>query len=157
VPPLDIGAATDHTRHAMSHLRTIEWIADNPEALLPGRIRLIDQTRLPLKLEYIETDDLELELLATQALQVFDRPDVDQRPRQKGTDTDVDRQTALDAIDDPADDGAILAVRLLHLGPDLHALGLLLRQQHVSQRRHDDRSDRFTGTLIHPVELTVRN
>jgi len=74
VPPLDIGAATDHTRHAMSHLRTIEWIADNPEALLPGRIRLIDQTRLPLKLEYIETDDLETVWHAIKELKVRGAP-----------------------------------------------------------------------------------
>jgi len=38
-------------------MKTIEWISDSNKSTLPGHIRLIDQTRLPLKLEYIETDN----------------------------------------------------------------------------------------------------
>jgi hypothetical protein len=31
-------------------LRTIEWVGVKPGARLPGRVRMIDQTRLPEKL-----------------------------------------------------------------------------------------------------------
>jgi len=31
----------------MEPIKTIEWIADQPKRLVPGMIRLVDQTRLP--------------------------------------------------------------------------------------------------------------
>ena len=42
----------------MSSLRTIEWLADGQDGLAPGHIRLVDQTRLPGELVYIETRDV---------------------------------------------------------------------------------------------------
>jgi len=40
------------------HLKTIEWVADSPEGPVPGHVRMIDQTRLPLELAYIDTADV---------------------------------------------------------------------------------------------------
>lgn len=54
--------------------KTIEWIPQDQAALLPGRIRLIDQTRLPLALEFIETDKLEAVWTAIKTLQVRGAP-----------------------------------------------------------------------------------
>jgi len=42
----------------MKMLRTIEWISDTPGSPVPGHVRLIDQTRLPGELVYIETADI---------------------------------------------------------------------------------------------------
>ena len=39
-------------------LRTIEWLPDNESGLVPGRVRMIDQTRLPNELVYLETAEL---------------------------------------------------------------------------------------------------
>ena len=38
-------------------LRTVEWVPVQPPALVPGRVRMIDQSRLPAELVYLETDD----------------------------------------------------------------------------------------------------
>ena len=40
-------------------LDTVRWSASNAPGTLPGKLRLIDQTRLPEELVYIETDDAE--------------------------------------------------------------------------------------------------
>ena len=40
-------------------LHTIEWISDHPDQLVPGRIRMVDQTRLPVELVWLETADPE--------------------------------------------------------------------------------------------------
>src|SRR5512134_2612555 len=45
---------------------------------------------------------------------------------------DVDRQPALDALDDASDDDLPLGVGLFDLVPDLHLLGLLARQHDVA-------------------------
>lgn len=54
--------------------RTIEWIPQNTGTPLPGRIRMIDQTRLPLELAFIETDDPETVWTAIKTLQVRGAP-----------------------------------------------------------------------------------
>lgn len=54
--------------------RTIEWIPLVGTSLFPGRIRLIDQTRLPLELVFIETDDLDVIWNAIKTLQVRGAP-----------------------------------------------------------------------------------
>jgi len=58
----------------MQTLRTVEWKPSRPPRLTPGRVRLIDQTRLPLELVYIETDDLEEIWTAIRTLQVRGAP-----------------------------------------------------------------------------------
>ncbi len=39
--------------------QTVDWLPDRPPARIPGRLRLLDQTRLPGETAYLETDDLE--------------------------------------------------------------------------------------------------
>ncbi len=58
----------------MTTLRTVEWIADGPDSLLPGRVRFIDQTRLPVALETIDTTDTEVIWRAIRTLQVRGAP-----------------------------------------------------------------------------------
>jgi methylthioribose-1-phosphate isomerase len=55
-------------------LRTIEWVGVKPGARLPGRVRMIDQTRLPGKLVYLETDSLQKIWTAIKTLQVRGAP-----------------------------------------------------------------------------------
>ena len=55
-------------------LRTIEWVGRQLGALLPGRVRMIDQTRLPGKLVYLETDNLQKIWAAIKTLQVRGAP-----------------------------------------------------------------------------------
>lgn len=43
----------------MEFLRTVDWIPASGEYLVPGKVRLIDQTKLPVTLEYLETDDVD--------------------------------------------------------------------------------------------------
>ena len=54
--------------------RTIEWVPAAPGCLVPGRIRMIDQTRLPRELAFIETDDPETVRAAIRTLQVRGAP-----------------------------------------------------------------------------------
>ena len=56
------------------HLKTIEWISDRLGALVPGRARLIDQTKLPSELVYIETADVKDLWRAIKTLQVRGAP-----------------------------------------------------------------------------------
>ena len=35
-------------------VKTLEWKPDAPGAALPGCVRMVDQTRLPERLEYLE-------------------------------------------------------------------------------------------------------
>lgn len=58
----------------MQTVRPIEWIADSPGRLVPGRIRLIDQTRLPLETKYIDTVDLREMWTAIKELKVRGAP-----------------------------------------------------------------------------------
>jgi len=53
---------------------TVEWIADQKKRLLPGHLRILDQTQLPLKVAYIDTDDLETVWRAIKTLQVRGAP-----------------------------------------------------------------------------------
>lgn len=59
---------------AMSMVRSIEWIPDNPPGLVPGRVRILDQTRLPLELAFVETTDIEEIWTAIKTLQVRGAP-----------------------------------------------------------------------------------
>ena len=54
--------------------RTIEWVPEFPETIIPGHIKLIDQTRLPLALEYLETDDIKALWNAIKILKVRGAP-----------------------------------------------------------------------------------
>jgi methylthioribose-1-phosphate isomerase len=58
----------------MRALRTVEWLADTPDSPVPGRVRLIDQTRLPGELVWLETADVDAIWKAIQTLQVRGAP-----------------------------------------------------------------------------------
>ncbi len=55
-------------------LKTIEWVPKRKGALVPGRVRMVDQTRLPGKLVYLETADLAEIRRAIKTLQVRGAP-----------------------------------------------------------------------------------
>lgn len=56
------------------HLRTIEWVPLKEGAPVPGRVRMIDQTRLPAELAYVETADVHEVWTAIKTLQVRGAP-----------------------------------------------------------------------------------
>ena len=58
----------------MDPIKTVEWIPDREDRVVPGRIRLVDQTRLPNELVYLETCDLREVWTAIRTLQVRGAP-----------------------------------------------------------------------------------
>jgi len=54
--------------------RTIEWVSDAPRGIVPGHVRLIDQTQLPVKLAFVDTDDIDAIWTAIKTLQVRGAP-----------------------------------------------------------------------------------
>jgi len=54
--------------------RTVEWVSEAPDGLVPGRLRMIDQTRLPDELAFVETADLDTVWTAIRRLQVRGAP-----------------------------------------------------------------------------------
>ncbi len=58
----------------MQTLRSIEWVPRGAGGLVPAKVKLIDQTRLPGELAYIETDDVEVIWHAIRTLQVRGAP-----------------------------------------------------------------------------------
>ncbi len=56
------------------HLKTIEWVSKKAGSLIPGAARMIDQTRLPNELVYLETDDIRKIWAAIKSLQVRGAP-----------------------------------------------------------------------------------
>ena len=80
----------------------------------------------------VDLDDAHPELLPLQRVEIANRTHVDLRAGQERADTDVHGETALDALDDAADDDLAFGVGLLDLVPDLHLLGLLAREHDVA-------------------------
>ena len=80
----------------------------------------------------VDLDDAHAQLLPAQRVEVAHRAHVDLRSRQERADADVDREAALDALDDAADDDLALGVGLLDLVPDLHLLGFFAREDDVA-------------------------
>lgn len=58
----------------MKTLRTIEWVPQDPPRLVPGTVKFIDQTKLPLEFCYIETTDIETIWQAIKELKVRGAP-----------------------------------------------------------------------------------
>lgn len=58
----------------MKPIKTIEWIADQPNSLVPGMIRMVDQVRLPGELIFMETRDPRQVWQAIKTLQVRGAP-----------------------------------------------------------------------------------
>ena len=80
----------------------------------------------------VDLDDAHAQLLAAKRVEVADRPHVDLRARQERAYADVDREAALDALDDASDDDLLLGVGLLDLVPDLHLLGFFAREDDIA-------------------------
>src|SRR5262249_29451144 len=80
----------------------------------------------------VDLDDAHPQLLAAQRIQVTHGTDVDLRAGKERADTDVHGESALDALDDAADDDLALGIGLLDFVPDLHLLGLFTREHHVA-------------------------
>ena len=80
----------------------------------------------------VDLDDAHAEFLSAQRVEVADGTHVDLRSGQERADADVDRQPALDALDDAADDDLAFGVGLLDLVPDLHLLGFFAREDDVA-------------------------
>jgi len=55
-------------------LRTIDWIPDSPANLLPGKVMMVDQVRLPGELVYLRTRSVEEIWQAIKTLQVRGAP-----------------------------------------------------------------------------------
>lgn len=54
--------------------KTIEWISETEGSVIPGHVRLIDQTRLPEELTYIDTKDIKVIYEAIKTLRVRGAP-----------------------------------------------------------------------------------
>ncbi len=80
----------------------------------------------------VDLDDAHAQFLAAQRVEVAHRTHVDLRAGQERAHADVDREAALDALDDAADDDLALGVGLLDLVPDLHLLGFFAREDDVA-------------------------
>ena len=80
----------------------------------------------------VHLDDAHAELLPAQRVEIADGTHVDLRAGEEGADADVDREAALDALDDAADDDLALGVGLFDLVPDLHLLGLFAREDDIT-------------------------
>jgi methylthioribose-1-phosphate isomerase len=59
---------------AVKPVNTVEWLPDQPDRLFPGRIKLVDQSRLPADLVYLELRRAEAVWHAIKILQVRGAP-----------------------------------------------------------------------------------
>src|SRR4029079_3976358 len=80
----------------------------------------------------VDLDDPHAQVLALERVEVPHRADVDLRAGEERADADVDREAALDALDDPADDHLVVGEGLLDLVPDLHLLGFFAREDDMA-------------------------
>lgn len=53
---------------------SVEWLSRGPDALVPGHVRILDQTRLPLEVAYLDTTDVAQIWTAIKTLQVRGAP-----------------------------------------------------------------------------------
>jgi len=58
----------------MQPIRPVVWVPDSPVSLVPGHVRMIDQTLLPVELRYIDTVSTETIWQAIRTLQVRGAP-----------------------------------------------------------------------------------
>ena len=74
------------------HLTTIEWKPDTPGKPIPGRVRMIDQSRLPEELVYLETADVREVWSAIKALRIRGAPELRAPLRELDGESDVAHQ-----------------------------------------------------------------
>lgn len=58
----------------MNRVLSVEWIADRDDKLVPGHVRILDQTRLPGDVTYVDTTDIDEVWRAIKTLQVRGAP-----------------------------------------------------------------------------------
>ena len=58
----------------MNTIRPIEWVPGSPPRLVPGKVRFLDQTLLPVECRVIESDDLDTLWRAIRTLQIRGAP-----------------------------------------------------------------------------------
>src|SRR6185295_8434243 len=80
----------------------------------------------------VDLDHAHAQFLAAQGVQVAHGTDVDLAAGQERADADVHRESALDPLDDAADDDLALGIGFLDFVPDLHLLGFFAREDDVA-------------------------
>src|SRR5712672_2183363 len=80
----------------------------------------------------VDLDDPHAQFLTAQRVEVSHGTDVNLAAGQERADADVHRKSALDALDDAADDDLALGIGLLDFVPDLHLLGFFAREDDVA-------------------------
>ena len=58
----------------METVRSVEWVADGPDALIPGHVHILDQTLLPGTVAYVDTTDVAVVWEAIKVLRVRGAP-----------------------------------------------------------------------------------
>lgn len=58
----------------MPNVLSVQWIRDDPASLSPGHVRILDQTRLPHEVVYLDTRDVETVFEAIRSLRVRGAP-----------------------------------------------------------------------------------
>jgi len=58
----------------MHTVRSVEWLPRHEGSLVPGQVRILDQTRLPNAIVYVDTDDVETVFEAIRSLRVRGAP-----------------------------------------------------------------------------------
>ena len=80
----------------------------------------------------VDLDHAHAQFLAAQRVEVPHGTDVDLRSGQERADADVHRESALDPLDDAADDDLAFRIGLLDFVPNLHLLGFFAREDDVA-------------------------
>src|SRR6266550_9243535 len=80
----------------------------------------------------VDLDHAHAQLLAAQRVEIPHGAHVDLAAGKERADADVHRESALDALDDAADDDLALGVGLLDFVPDFHLLGFFAREDDVA-------------------------
>ena len=130
---IDEGAVVgDVLHHAAQHLA----LGERLERLLLLLGVLFFEQRLAREHDVaallVDLDDAHPELLPAERVEVAHGPDIDLRAGKERADADVDRQPALDPLDDAADDDLAFRIGLLDLVPNLHLLGFFAREDDVA-------------------------
>ncbi|MCK5850278.1 MAG: S-methyl-5-thioribose-1-phosphate isomerase [Kiritimatiellae bacterium] len=58
----------------MTSIKSVEWVAKQKDKLVPGSVRILDQTLLPTEISYIETTDIDEVWTSIKTLQVRGAP-----------------------------------------------------------------------------------
>ena len=148
-----IGEILDHALDGGAFLQIVEQRGALGAVLLldHGAARHHDVVAL-----LVELDDLEFERLVFEVRRIAHRAHVDQRARQERAHVvDLDREAALDAAGDDADDDFLFLERGLETRPGAGALGLLARQAGLAGAVLDAVQRHFDGLADGDLDLAL--